>query len=503
MVIEESEQLSDRYRLDDVIGTGGMGTVFRARDEVLDRTVAVKLLKESLVTDESAVDRFKREARIAASLTHPAIAAVYDFGQEEGRPFIVMELLEGEDLHSVVVRNGPLDPIEAATIGARIADALEHAHSAGTIHRDVKPGNIFRTGKGDIKLTDFGIARLITQTTVTTSGSVLGTYQYLSPEVVNGEKATPSADIYSLGCVLFELLTGQTPFKGETPLSVAMAHVSKPAPEVRSVNPSVPEAISAIVSKAMSKEPADRYETAAEMAKALREATGAVATAPAPVLPNPAAFPFAAAATKSAPDTARSEVIAAPATKVDHAAPTTSRPVGLLAALAAAALIAIVLVAIIVRSLVDQTPTDITIDDYVGQSYAKAAIAAKQAGLEPTRGEQLSVEPEGEVVAQEPQPGKTVTSGTAIKLIVSDGQGVLVPDNLLLMSREGAENAIRSLGLVPVPDGPDVDNEAAVVVEVRPGPQTILRRGDSVTIFLEAAAEERENGKGKGKGKED
>jgi hypothetical protein len=502
MVIEESEQLSDRYRLDDVIGTGGMGTVFRARDEVLDRTVAVKLLKESLATDESAVDRFKREARIAASLTHPGIAAVYDFGQEDGRPFIVMELLEGEDLHSVVVRNGQMDPIEAATICAQIADALEHAHSAGTIHRDVKPGNIFRTGNGDIKLTDFGIARLITQTTVTTSGSVLGTYQYLSPEVVNGEKATPSADIYSLGCVLFELLTGQTPFKGETPLSVAMAHVSKPAPEVRWVNPAVPDAISAVVSKAMAKDPAERYETAADMAKALREATGSVATAPAPTLAEPVASPAAAPPTGRANETARSEVLAGPATAIDHTAPTTSRPVGLLAALAAAALVAIVLIAIIVRSLVDQTPTKIKIDDYVGRPYSTAAVAAKQAGLEPTRGEQLSVETKGEVVAQDPQPGETVGNGTVLKLIVSDGEGVPVPETLIGMSQEGAENAIRSLGLVPVPAGPDVDNEAAVVVEVRPGAQTILRRGDSVTIFLEAAEEERGSGKGKGKGKD-
>ncbi|MGH2812555.1 MAG: protein kinase domain-containing protein, partial [Actinomycetota bacterium] len=186
MVTNLPKTLAGRYRVGDQIGRGGMGTVAKARDEVLDRTVAVKLLKDSLSGDEDAVRRFQREARIAAGLGHPGIAHVFDFGEEDGVPFIVMEYLDGLDLHTRVRHEGRMDPVEAAVIVARVADALQHAHAAGAVHRDVKPGNIFLTRGGEVKLTDFGIARTTGQATITATGAVMGTYLYLSPEQIEG-----------------------------------------------------------------------------------------------------------------------------------------------------------------------------------------------------------------------------------------------------------------------------------------------------------------------------
>jgi serine/threonine protein kinase len=271
--LDEDVLLGERYRLVRMIGSGGMGTVWEAEDETLGRPVAVKVLSESLAAGERAVRRFEREARAAARLSGPNIAAVYDFGRSEGRPYIVMELVRGETLADRLAREGPLAPQEAARIAAQVAEALEEAHGAGIVHRDVKPGNVMVTPAGDVRVMDFGIAAASWAERVTTSGLVLGTPSYLAPEQATSEKTTPASDVYALGAMLYEMVAGRPPFVAESPVAVALAHVrEKPVP-LDQVAEGVPPNLAAASMAALAKDPAERPPSAAAFASILREST--------------------------------------------------------------------------------------------------------------------------------------------------------------------------------------------------------------------------------------
>ena len=273
--------LSDRYRVEERIAMGGMGSVYLALDERLDRRVALKVLKEELAGDERFVERFRREARAAGALSHPNIAGVYDFGQHESRYYMVMELAEGRDLARVLREEGPLSPERSVRIAAQIAQALGHAHAAGVVHRDIKPPNVIIGEADRVKVTDFGIARAVGESTLTATGSVLGTAHYISPEQAGGGEVGPAADIYALGIVLYEMLTGSLPFTGDSALAVAMRHVSDEVPAPSELNPEVPVSLDAVVARATAKDPRGRFGSSNEMAEALADSlgsTGEVAT---------------------------------------------------------------------------------------------------------------------------------------------------------------------------------------------------------------------------------
>ena len=256
---------ANRYELRTEIGHGGMADVYLARDRLLNRRVAVKVLSPTFAADPAFVERFRREAQAAASLNHPNIVAVYDWGQEDDTSFIVMEYVNGQTLRDVVNRYGTVPPMEAARIGADIADALEFAHRNGVVHRDVKPGNVLITPEGGVKVTDFGIARAESSDTLTKTGAVLGTATYFSPEQAQGLALDGRSDVYSLGVVLYEMLTGVAPFTADSPVSVAYKHVrEEPVPPSR-VNPDIPGALDRIVLTAMAKDVALRYASAAEL----------------------------------------------------------------------------------------------------------------------------------------------------------------------------------------------------------------------------------------------
>ncbi len=276
--------LGGRYRLRSRLAAGGMGAVWAAEDAVLGREVAVKVLGEALAGDRLAALRLRREARAAGRLVHPAIARVLDLGEDGGRPYLVMELLHGESLAARLARAGPLAPAEAVRVVAAAADALEVAHRAGIVHRDVKPGNVFVTGGGDVKLLDFGIASAADETALT-GGDLLGTAAYLAPERVLGHDATPAADVYALGVLLYELLAGRPPFAGDSGPALAMAHVhARPTP-LGAVAPRVPPALAAACEHAMAKDPAARPPSAAALAALLRST---VTAGPSPRQPGPA-----------------------------------------------------------------------------------------------------------------------------------------------------------------------------------------------------------------------
>lgn len=261
--------LGKRYELLEVVGDGGMAMVYKARCRMLDRIVAVKILKPEYSRDQSFVEKFRTEATAAARLSHPNIVNIYDVGQEDDIYYIVMEYVEGRTLKDIISEEGPLPVGKAVDIAIMICDGIHQAHQKGIIHRDIKPANILVTSNGMVKVADFGIAQAISKKTITFGGNVIGSVHYISPEQAKGEPLTPATDIYSLGCVLFEMLTGQIPFDAESPITVALKHIHDELVSPSSLNPEITPSLEAIIYRAMDKVPARRFKTAEDMRNAL------------------------------------------------------------------------------------------------------------------------------------------------------------------------------------------------------------------------------------------
>jgi eukaryotic-like serine/threonine-protein kinase len=269
------ETIAGRYEVEELVGHGGMSSVYKARDALLERHVALKILHEQYSTDDDFVERFKREARSVAQLQHPNIVTVIDRGAEDGRQYIVFEYIDGENLKEHVVRKGRLDVREALEIAAEVAHGLAFAHEQGLVHRDVKPQNILLNGDGRAKVTDFGIARTVDVDGMTQTGTVLGTSNYIAPEQASGQRVDAHSDVYALGAVLYELLAGEVPFPGESFVVVAMKHMHEPAPSLLDVRGDVPLRVAAAVDRALEKDPEQRFPTmdafAAELEACLAE----------------------------------------------------------------------------------------------------------------------------------------------------------------------------------------------------------------------------------------
>lgn len=271
--LSKSDLLNNRYKLVDHIGTGGMAEVYRAHDTLLDREVAVKILHKQFVSDETFIAKFKREAKAAAKLSHPCIVNVFDVGHSEDINFIVMEYVAGGTLKQEIEKYGRLSYKDAIKIAIDVASALNHAHIRGLVHCDIKPHNILIDSEGKAKVADFGIARVMATATATLNNNdVMGSVHYVSPEQAAGKSVTAQSDIYSLGIVLFEMLTGRVPFEAETPVAVALRHVKDNPPLLREFNPDIPPVLESIVSKTLAKNPSDRYRTANELINELKRA---------------------------------------------------------------------------------------------------------------------------------------------------------------------------------------------------------------------------------------
>jgi serine/threonine protein kinase len=299
------EQLyGGRYQLLDVIGDGGMARVFRATDQRLDRTVAVKILREQFTSEPQFIERFRQEARLAAGLAHPNIVGVFDVGEEGGHHYIVMEYVAGENLKQVITREAPLPLGTVIGFMRQLAAALDYAHAHGVIHRDIKPENILVTDKREVKVGDFGIARALAGTALTATGTVLGSVSYFSPEQASGQPASAESDLYAAGIVLYELLTAHVPFSGPNPVAVAMAQVNDSPPLPTSFVPALPRAVEAVVLKAIAKDPSQRFHSGYDLIAALTAAArtaGPPAAAVAETVPPRGAAASAAAATMIAP----------------------------------------------------------------------------------------------------------------------------------------------------------------------------------------------------------
>ena len=423
----EERVLGARYRLVRHLARGGMAEVYVAEDQLLNRTVAVKVLFPELARDEAFVERFRREARAAASLNHHNIVSVYDFGQDEGSWFIVMEYVEGRNLRDVIRSEGPMDPARAADLGAEVAAALDAAHAQGIIHRDVKPANVLiAADTGTVKVADFGIARAANaRQGLTMPGTVLGTATYLSPEQAQGQAVDFRTDVYSLGMVIYEMLAGRPPFTGDTPVAVAYQQLSQTAPPPSTHNDRVPRALDAIVMKAMSKDRADRQTSAQEIREQLLAVDRAVGDPDAtaaivPPAPVDATAVIAQGSTSVLPPV--TAVTTEPVVERRPLAPVPDevyrrRRTAVIAGLALAAL-AIIAVLVLASGDGGEGGT-VAVPDVIGRSRAEATRILEDAGVRVQVTQRDSTTATEQVSDQDPDAGQVVRRGSTVTIFVS------------------------------------------------------------------------------------
>jgi len=487
--MSEQHRVGGRYELGELLGRGGMAEVRKGTDIRLGRTVAVKRLRTDLASDATFQARFRREAQSAASLNHPAIVSVYDTGEElatdgsnVAQPYIVMEFVAGRTLREILREGRKILPERALEITSGVLGALDYSHRAGIIHRDIKPGNVMLTPAGDVKVMDFGIARAVadSHSQMTQTAAVVGTAQYLSPEQARGETVDSRSDVYSTGCLLFELLTGRPPFVGDSPVAVAYQHVREQAPPPSTLDADLPPEIDAIVMKALAKRLDERYQSAAAMKEDIdRFLAGRPVQAP-PVVaePVPAFVPPLASS-----ETAVTSVVPGAS---EWAEPEKSRngPLILLGVLLVAAIVGAIL---LIPKLIGSAPEQVSLPSVVGltQDGAEAKITAAGLTVGNVKQESSDTVESGKVISQSPDPdaSRFVDPDTVVDLVVSTGRPEVEIPDIIGDNKNAAQQQLEDLGLKVSLKSKKSDENKDDVLRVVPDVGTKVAFGSRVTIY--------------------
>lgn len=491
---------NDRYEMHRKIARGGMSDVYLARDLLLDRPVAVKVLFPEYAKDSTFVERFRREAQAAANLSHPNIVNVYDWGQEANTYFIVMEYVEGRSLSDIIRTQGPLDPRRAAEMTMAVASALAFAHRNGVVHRDVKPGNILITSDGEVKVADFGIAQAVntgeSAVNLTRAGSVMGTAAYFSPEQAQGQSVDRRSDLYSLGCVLYESLTGRPPFLGDTPVAIAYKHVQEQPVAPSRFNDAVPTPLEAIDMKLLAKEPPARYSSGEELQADLRrfldgQSVGAASSMAAGRAPSGGAM--AGAATR-----------AIPATRVVQQDPVPmqggngggyvdgpKKRSGVFIAVLIVLLVVMAGILVFLGMKMNKSGERVTVPDVTTLPVEEAVNKISEAGLKPeTKNEPNADVPSGTVFDQSPSGGSKADKGDTVILKVSGGVGQAEVPDVTGRTEAAARSLIENAGfVVEVKEQADDKVPEGQVVSQNPAGRQMADKGSVVTLMISKGPE--------------
>ncbi|SDL75481.1 Stk1 family PASTA domain-containing Ser/Thr kinase [Sediminibacillus halophilus] len=495
--------LNERYKIKQTIGGGGMANVYLARDIILERDVAIKVLRLEYANDDEFIARFHREAHSATSLSHPNIVNIYDVGEEEGIYYMVMEYVDGMTLKKYIQTYGPIAVDESITIMKQVTSAITHAHANDIVHRDIKPQNILIDSYGNVKVTDFGIAVALSATSLTQTNSVLGSVHYLSPEQARGGMANKKSDIYSLGIVLFELLTGRLPFSGQSAVSIALKHLQSETPSVKRWEPDIPQSVENIVLKSTTKDPFYRYETVHEMEEDLETALDPERLdeekfqTPDENGEETKAIPIITEDTFQTKST--EETIVHDNTKNNGVKDKKSKKRKRNKTLIWVAISIFVLLGGVIAALFFipglLQPKDVELIDVSGMEYEEALSKLDDLNLEVERETMFSDEvPEGNVISTDPEAGTTVKEGSTVTVFTSDGKEKVTFDDYIgrdfsqvesLLEQSGYKNinayekfSDRPVGEIitqiqPQPDAEVVPDETNVIFEISKGPETV------------------------------
>src|SRR6266550_2901411 len=498
-------QIGGRYRLTAPLGEGGMSTLWRAVDQQLDREVAVKILRPQYSADPGFAARFRQEARAVASLAHPNIVSVYDYGTDPDgtTQYIVMQLVEGRDLAAILHERGRISTDDAVQVAIAVASALEAAHRRGIVHRDVKPGNILITDDGDVKVTDFGIARAVSEASMTVTGTTLGSVHYFSPEQARGDEVTGRSDVYALGIVLYEMLTGHRPFEGDSAAGVALKRLTENPPRPMIAGRPLPAGLEAILRRALEREPEKRFPDAGSFAEALRAWSKDPTSVPAGLVGAvPAAAPLPAA---GEPTVYVPPPVARPSDRAPYAGPPRQQArrverregqpwwIWLLALLAVLLLGIIgflgaqILTAIGPATSPSPSAAMVTIPtDWVGKQLAAVQADAIRLGLKPdVQRENSDTAPNGQVIRTDPSGGASVRVGSPVTIVASSGKETVSVPRLVGQTRAEASATLANAGLqLGQVRQAFSDQPEGTVISSSPAQGVDVPKGDQVDIVL-------------------
>jgi serine/threonine-protein kinase len=479
------QTIDGRYLVERRLGTGGMAEVYGCEDLQLGRHVALKVLHEQLAEDPDVVARFRRESQSAAGLQHPHIVSVFDRGDWDGIPYMAMELIDGVTLKDVIRDQAPLDPVKTIDQVSQVLDGLRYAHKRGLVHRDIKPQNVLVGPDGDLKVVDFGIARAVDDLQMTQTGMIVGTAHYLSPEQASGQPITPSADLYAVGVVLFEMLTGRMPFDGDQPVAIALKHVNEDPPALSIVNPEVPADLEYVVLKAMSKQPEDRFEDAEEFIAALQGVRHRIVSgAPVPTQPQLASSGgIAQQPTGGWLQPAAGMAVPAGVSPEDAAESAEARRRRRWTFAIVGGLAAVVVLALVGYLAFGRMET---IPNVKNDTFEAARQKLESQGFKVTRDQDRSSSTvdRGEVIEQSPGASRKVRRGTEVRLVVSSGPTTNRIPAVSGASLEDAKRSLRAAGFTTFIEArlASEDVESGKVIGTDPAANSTARPSDTITI---------------------